>query len=220
MSERIVYPHIPHGPEGLVVERFGAKDISELLALAPAIVDLAARSYTRQLEAPNGPLEPGMVQREYTVAAKQEAQEGRIKRILGAGGAYYIVRSPEDPATLDGLANFKPMADTDGWYDYVTEHSYITDVLADPPQKGIGSAALHATLADNPGYRYEAVHLDGFTGSSVNTWYEKIGFEDGGASNGWELAGTAVPTTRYTAAPVSYVLAQLEAAHPGLATRS
>lgn len=216
MSVAFRYPDIAHGSDRMVVEKL---DRQQALDLVPGIVDLTRRAYSRELEVPNGPLLPGFVDANYTLDAKARPTETRVGIVYGDGGAYYIVRSPDAPERLDGLVNIKPMYGGHP-FDY-GEASYIHDGLADPARQGIGSAALHAALLDVRGMGEDRVrdlvYLDSLNGSTAAQWCRDIGFDEEGPSDGWELAGQEVGTTRMSAPSVLRILTRLEEKNPRLA---
>lgn len=223
MRRGIRFPEISHRPNGLVVEELGRSERDQLQELVPAKIDLFRRAYTRQLEVPSGPLSSGLIASLYTPEKRTRPTLKRIDRVVdgneGCSGAYYIVRSPDDPNRLDGMLSIA------GGYFLNTETgeelewSYIFDILADPPHRLIGSALLH-TAASFGGRKPYECRLDGFRGSGVNNWYERLGFENVGKSGGRDFGKFEIPTDLFAVRSMEVVIDSLEAMHPELRTRA
>lgn len=101
----------------------------------------------------------------------------------------------------------------------------IAEILINPRYQGRGYAAalLHINL------KYYAaqgarVMLDAFEGSSVNRWYESLGFQEEEPSGKLELDARHALSTRYMVTPRSITAAgivrQLETRHPVLRSSS
>jgi hypothetical protein len=89
-------------------------------------------------------------------------------------------------------------------------------MVVPPWRNGIGSRVMHAIAAHSkfgPGNR---VSLDGFVGSSVNDWYQRLGFEPGDLNGSLDMGGHRMPLRTYTAIALGGVAARLEQRVPAL----
>jgi hypothetical protein len=211
-----LYPAIEHGGRPLRVEH--STDPGIVLPLVPEIIRVTGQAYAAQHEEAEQRVPHGTFEHHYdpndpgfgTYIATRA-----LMFVLG-GGVYHLVRNTDNAEKLDATAHtiVDDMGDCD-----------IKEIMAYPPRKGLGSAMLYAALRpclDDPDcYNGEgSAKLEAIRGSSVNTWYESIGFESSDIPKGSMTVGEySLPLVDYAVPEhigVRGVLERLENKHPEL----
>jgi hypothetical protein len=206
----VEYPADDLSVAPVVVERLTADAVDE--DLASGSIRLVRDSYAAEygdVQVPKSyfydEYDP---EKDTQVALRRQVMRERIEN---GSATYWIVRG-EGPDRLDGLTRMM----------HDTYSSYIGDVITAPPgRRGIGSCALHAAIGQTDYGPRHTLILDAFEGSSVNKWYEDLGFERG-ALSGYFMVGTSnrsmlmreYKTPRWSGK--GEVLKALEAKHPRL----
>lgn len=200
------YPEILLTGKPLAVERI--TEVAPALDLAPAIVDLVAKTYSAQFEQPVGPLPPGLMARRYNKEepAQIDAMRSRILTSLVRGGEYHVIHHPTNTQALIGLIRTIPRPD---------KSCHIGDILVDPgtsatpygQRKGYGSALLYTALQQyDPNLPAD---LEGYDDSLVNNWYQAMGFSKGEPADSWFIEGYELPMSAYYAPAIGGIMRYL-----------
>jgi GNAT superfamily N-acetyltransferase len=179
----VIYPENRRdGRPSLIVDQLSQQ---QAVALAPKFLQLIVGAYHKQFEGTGKPLPDGVFEAMYgnRAAVKRWRQEV-IPGVFRRGGGYSVAYVGD---TIVGSLKTLP-GDAIGPRRFRGKVG-IAEVLVDPTRQrqGTGAALLHACFsnADNP---KAGAMLDAFVGSSVNTWYRKLGFKPEQLSDPLELS--------------------------------
>jgi predicted N-acetyltransferase YhbS len=176
MSELI--PHLVEYPDAersappVIVERVALEDID--VAFARGVISVLRNAYLRQFGGIQ--VSGSAIAEEFACTDEHAAERQKImtQRVEKGSAQYWVVRAAdqveEGEVSLLGLSKVAPLPREQG--------THLSDVMvAQPWRKGLGSRLLHAPFAFGGFDQEKPVHLNGFVGSGVNEWYQRLGFE-------------------------------------------
>lgn len=168
VGKRIYYPK-PGGGE-TVVELLSSRRAQRLV---PSLLEVINEGYQAQFEAGDNPTLP-----RGTVAARYAPTPENIERYSRRTHDHFEdgsrIAAVFDSALSDTIIAFAKVSPAEKAGDAPFSYGcYLNDVIARKHRTGAGSVALHAALARTNQAFDRPLVLEGFTGSSVNTWYEK-----------------------------------------------
>lgn len=215
---------IDHNPRNQIDQRF-AHDVLTLLT----------RAYTSQFEDAatyDCPLPAGAIE-EAVKPDDRASIRAYIERALGYVDHYesqywtvtYLQEDGQSHSDLaiPGLIKVSPsLSNLFQKANLLSPNMYVNDIIVDPSVQhmGVGSMLLHAALSHAGFKRQRSVALDGFKGSSVNRWFESLGFIAGDEVGGLQLGEHTLPQTRYSSegnVSIGGIIARLEEQRPWLA---
>ncbi|MET1032974.1 MAG: hypothetical protein ABWX94_00570 [Candidatus Saccharimonadales bacterium] len=219
IGKQIHYPR-PDGSEA-IVELLTERRAQILTGALLTVIDEGYRSQFSTGEAGNQMVPADVIAAKYSPSDKNIERYSdatrrhfsigsQIAAVLGKSTLAIAAFAKVSPAEVAGDAPFQ-----DG--------CYLNDVIARQHRTGDGSIALHAALT-RTGQDYDKpLVLEGFVGSSVNAWYERLGLVAVPAIVTGDFSFTSehtLPMVYYTtpsSAGLGDVVNALEVAYPNLA---
>jgi hypothetical protein len=202
--------------------RLEADDITG--QLASNVLELIGTAYTRQFEDLNsfGPykhpltgrsIPRGTIRRAYDFQDDQRVaqQTERMQVAIENDSVYSLayLRSTSKDDLLVGLAKVthRPQANGETPAAKSGNYAYINDILARSARRNVGSVALHSALSWTEANPNDRVVLDGFVGSRVNQWFQRLGFRpvNEATPRALELGDISLPQQRF-ALPSGYTI--------------
>jgi|GEM_PF-1521302 len=189
MKQRIVYEDVPVASGNLVVDELSFKELANK-ETTKRLLGLITTAYTAQYAEAGFMTEAGIRARYDPANSDNVSRFWRrsLHHYLFAGSQFFVGRNTDNPDEILSLAKISngPASDKTAQPGSI----YLNDIIALPPWRtGIGSATVHAAFKFG-GHEEAPLLLEGFVGSSVNTWYtERWGLSAGNLSQPFKVGG-------------------------------
>lgn len=196
-----------HSGENVEVLSLAPDDITHDLALA--VGGLIATAYHRQLDTVL-PGIPRILFDEKYLGPEDEREEFAEERMddmlaeLERGGSYSVVYEDDELISYAEVIRVGPA------------EVQIANIATSPDHWGssLGTCTLHAALSHINEQGSATLSLKAFRGSSVNSWYERIGFEstetDFASPQLYSIGEYKIPLVHYAGVSLGDVKTQLE----------